>query len=191
MDSDASTAGQLFARINRELWVVTSRDAERRGGLIATFVSNASLVDSLPRVLVALAKQQYTRELIEASRSFGLHLISAGQLEWVWNFGIGSGRDRDKLSGYAVEYAKTGTPLLSEALGWLDCRVETTLDTGDRTVYVAEVVAARSIGNEPPLTVHELLRIAPPDRLKDMESLRERDSSRDAQAILAWRRERS
>jgi hypothetical protein len=108
------------------------------------------------------------------------------------NFGVGSGRDRNKLSGYAVEYAKTGTPLLSDALGWLDCRVETTLDTGDRTVYVAEIVAARSIVDEPPLTVRELLRIAPPDRLKEIDALRQRDSARDAQAILEWRaRERS
>lgn len=191
MDTLLSAADQVFARIDRELWVVTSGTGERRGGLIATFISNASLVDSLPRTLLALAKQHHTRHLIDDSRAFGLHLIAARQLDWVWNFGLGSGRDRDKLAGYSVEYAATGVPLLSDALAWLDCRVETTLDTGDRTVYIAEVLAARTGGDEPPLTMRELLRIAPAERLRDMDEMRQRDSEIDAQAILEWRRERA
>jgi len=184
---DISAASQLFSRTDRELWVVTSFDGRRRGGLVATFVGNASLVDSLPRALLAVAKQHHTWRLIEASDAFGLHLISARQLDWVWNFGIGSGRDRDKLAGYAIDDGVTGSPLLSEALGWLDCRVEARLDGGDRTIYLAEVVAARNDGSEPPLTVRELLRIAPADRLAQLKQLRESDSAIDAQAILAWR----
>ncbi len=184
---DQSAATRLFGRTDRELWVVTACDGPRRGGLVATFVSNASLPESLPRAMLAVAKQHHTWQLIEASRSFGLHLISARQLDWVWNFGIGSGRGRDKLAGYALEYGATGTPLLSDALGWLDCRVEAGLDTGDRTIYLAEVVAARNDGDEPPLTLRELLRIAPAERLGQLKQLRERDSAIDTQAILAWR----
>ena len=44
-----------------------------RGGLIATFVSQASIVPDLPRVLVGLGKRHHTRGLVEASGAFGLH----------------------------------------------------------------------------------------------------------------------
>lgn len=182
-----SVASQVLGRLDRELWIVTAADGRRRGGMVATFVSHASLVDSLPRALIAVAKQHHTAQLIEASNAFGLHLISASQLDWVWHFGLESGRTLDKLAGFVVEEGLTGAPLLSDALGWLDCRVETRMDIGDRTVYLAEVVAARDNRDEPPLTMKELLRIAPPERLDDLKQLRERDSAIDAEAILAWR----
>ena len=183
-----SVASQVFGRLDRELWIVTAANGGRRGGMVATFVSHASLVDSLPRALIAVAKQHYTWQLIEASDAFGLHLISAGQLDWVWHFGLQSGCDVDKLSAFAVEVGHTGAPLLSDALGWLDCRVEARMDVGDRTVYLAEVVDARDNRDESPLTMKELLRVAPPERLNELKQLRERDSAIDAQAILDWRK---
>ena len=184
---DTSAAAQIFEQIDRELWIVTAAHGGRRGGLIATFVSHASLVPSLPRALIAVAKQHHTWQLIEVSHAFGLHLISARQLDRVWHFGLRSGRDVDKLAGFAIESGVTGSPLLSDSLGWLDCRVESQMDIGDRTVYLAEVVAARYHRDEPPLTMKELLRIAPPERLHELKQLRDRDSAIDAQAILAWR----
>lgn len=188
---DTAAASKLFTLTDRELWIVTASDRPRRGGLVATFVCVASLVDELPRMLIALSKQHYTRELIEASNAFGLHLISAGQLDWVSRFGLQTGREADKLSGLAIETGITGAPLLRDAIGWLDCRVEDRMDTGDRTVYLAEVVDARVNHDEPPLTMNQLLRIAPPERLQELKQLRERDSQVDAQAILAWRKMRS
>jgi flavin reductase (DIM6/NTAB) family NADH-FMN oxidoreductase RutF len=184
-----SDATRIFERTDRELWIVTAADGSRRGGLVATFVCLASLVEDLPRTLVALSKQHNTWQLIEASNSFGLHLISASQLDWVWRFGLQTGRDCDKLADVKVETRITGSPLLSDAIGWLDCRVETRMDTGDRTVFLAHVVAARVNRDEPPLTMKELLRIAPPQRLEQLKQFRDRDSKVDAQAILAWRKQ--
>lgn len=180
-------AAELLNRTDRELWLVTAGDGERRGGLIATFVCHASLVESLPRMLVALAKHHNTWELIEASGAFGLHLIGRGNLDLVWRFGLASARDTDKFAGLATETAKTGAPLLTDVLGWLDCRVEARFDMGDRTIYVAEVVDARKIRDEPPLTMKQLLQIAPREQLDELSRLRQHDSAIDAEAILAWR----
>jgi flavin reductase (DIM6/NTAB) family NADH-FMN oxidoreductase RutF len=182
-----SAANNLFNLTDREVWIVTAAHGDRRGGLVATFVCRASLVDSLPRVLMALSKQHHTHQLIEGSGGFGLHLISARQMDWVWNFGMQTGHNEDKLKGWDVEMAVTGTPLLSEAIGWLDCRVESRMNIGDRTVYIAEVVAAHQNRDEPPLTMQELLKLAPRERLDELERLRKRDIAIDAQAIVAWR----
>ena len=97
MNLDA--AGALFQRLDREIWVVTARAGDRRGGLIATFVNQASIVPESPRMIVGLAQQHYTWSLIEASGGFALHLLSVAQLDWVWRFGLQSGRDCDKLDG--------------------------------------------------------------------------------------------
>ena len=184
---DYQAAADLLARTDRELWLITARADLRRGGLIATFFSSASLPREMPRVLIAVAKHHHTWQLIEASRAFGLHQIARRHLEWVWRFGLQSGHDFDKLEGFAIETAVTGMPLLRDACGWLDCRVEASLDTGDRTAYLAEVVEARRRDDEPPLTAKTLLEIAPPERVEQLRAQMRRDSEIDAEAIRQWR----
>lgn len=184
---DHEAAAELIALADRELWLITAAAGERRGGLIATFVSHASLVPELPRILVAVSKQHHTWQLIETSGAFAAHLLAEKNLELVWRFGLTSGRDVDKFAGLASETAASGAPVINQSLGWLDCRVETRLDTGDRTVYVAEVLAAKKLHDEPPLTAKRMLELAPPERLQQLRELRERDSAVDAAAIRAWR----
>lgn len=188
---DDTAASTLFAWLDRELWLVTARDGPRRGGLIATFVNQATIVPELPRVLVGLAKKHYTWELVEASGEFALHLLGEAHLDWVWHFGLQSGHDRDKFKGLPVRAAATGSPILDGAIGWLDCRVEDRLHTGDRTVYLGEVVQARVTNYAPPLTTKRLLELAPPKQLADLKQQLIHDSQVDAEAILAWRQGRA
>lgn len=185
---DPAAAPRLFQQLDRELWLVTSQAGPRRGGLIATFVSQASLVPDLPRMIVGLAKQHHTRELVEQSAAFGLHLLGEEHLDWVWRFGLSSGRDLDKLDGLAAHPGPSGSPLLAGARGWLDCRVEARLDTGDRTVYLAEVLDARPADSRPILTLNRMIQAAPAERRRELQEQVLRDSVVDAAAILQWRR---
>jgi flavin reductase (DIM6/NTAB) family NADH-FMN oxidoreductase RutF len=182
-----SDAAKLFKTLDRELWVVTAQAGSRRGGLIATFVSNSSLVPESPRVVVGLAKHHYTWGLVEASRAFVLHLVGEDQLQRVWHFGLQSGRDCDKLDGVATRVGVTGGPILQDAPAWLECQVEVSVDIGDRTLYLAEVVDASAPSIPPVLTFRRLLELAPPDRLRELEDRITRDIAIDAEAIRAWR----
>ena len=184
---DVTAASTLFAWLDREIWLVTARADTRRGGLIATFVNQATIVPELPRVLVGLAAQHYTRELVESSNTFALHLLSENHLDWVWRFGLETGRERDKFEGLRVRNTITGSPVLDDAVGWLDCRVEARLDIGDRTVYLAEVVQSGVTHFAPPLTVQRLLKLAPPARLAELTRQLHRDGEIDAEAIRQWR----
>jgi flavin reductase (DIM6/NTAB) family NADH-FMN oxidoreductase RutF len=185
MSIEAST--ELLGRLDRELWVVTAQSSERRGGLIATFVSQASIVPSLPRMILGVARQHFTWTLIEASGAFALHLIGPDQLDWVWRFGLQSGRDGDKLDGLETHTGASGAPILDQAPGWLDCRVEARLETGDRTLYLAEVLDAQAPGTRPILTVSQFRRLIPEDPRAVLEAQRARDVAIDAQAIAWWR----
>jgi flavin reductase (DIM6/NTAB) family NADH-FMN oxidoreductase RutF len=185
MGTDAFTT--IFDQLDRELWLITARDGARSSGLIASYVSRVSLVPSLPRVTIALAQHHFTREIIETSGTFCMHLISEDQLDWVWRFGLPSGRDVDKLRGLATSAGESGSPILAGAIGWLDCRVEARLDTGDRTIYLAEVLDTRMERPEPPLTIKRLLQLAPPEKLQALKSAIDRDIDRDRAAILDWR----
>jgi len=183
-------ASEIFRGIDRELWLITAQTSTRRGGLIATFVSQASLPTDLPRVSVGVAKQHHTWSLIEESHAFGLHLLSEEQIEWVWRFGLQSGRDVDKLEGLPFRNGLSGCPLLAGVPAWLECRVETQLDTGDRTVYLAEVIDAGREGVLRPLTTQAMLRVASDDQRRELLAQMQHDSAVDAEAIRGWRQAR-
>jgi flavin reductase (DIM6/NTAB) family NADH-FMN oxidoreductase RutF len=185
-------ASEIFDRLDRELWVVTSRDGERTSGLVATYVANVSLVPALPRVTIAIAKHHFTHELIEASGAFCIHLVSEDQIDWVWRFGIPTGRDVDKLSELATSTAASGSPILADAMGWMDCRVESRMDTGDRTIFLGEVLDAGCGGQGAgkPLTFKRLMELAPAERLQELKQMMDRDVAIDRAAILEWRRGR-
>src|SRR5438105_2344098 len=137
----------ILRLLDREIWLVTASHAGQRGGLIATFVSQASIVPELPRMLVGIAKQHHTHGLIEASRAFTLHLLDESHLEWVWRFGLQTGHAGDKFAEL---------PELAP-VAWLKCRVETSMDSGDRTIYLAEVQDGKLERPTPPLTMKRLL----------------------------------
>lgn len=185
MDRTAPPA--LFAWLDRELWLVTAESGGRRGGLIATFVSQASLTPDLPRVAVGIAQQHHTWELIEASGAFALHLLGQDCLEAVKHFGLRTGREVDKFAGIASGTAYTGSPILDFAVGWLDCQVETRMPAGDRTIYLAQVVDSQVTHYGPPLTFRQLLQIAPSEMLGELKKQVHHDSQVDAQAIRIWR----
>jgi flavin reductase (DIM6/NTAB) family NADH-FMN oxidoreductase RutF len=116
-----------------------------------------------------------------------MHLIDEAHIDWVWRFGISSGRDTDKIQGLATHTGVTGSPILP-ALAWLDCRVETQMDTGDRIVYLAEVLDARIELSSEPLMFKRLLELAPADKLQQLKLDMEHDIALDRAAILDWRR---
>jgi flavin reductase (DIM6/NTAB) family NADH-FMN oxidoreductase RutF len=184
---DATAAATLIAWLDQEIWLVTAQAGGRRGGLIATFVSPASIAAEVPRMLVGLARQHHTWSLVEAAGGLALHLLAERHIDWVWRFGLCSGRDGDKFEGLTYRSGLGGSPLLDDAVGWMDCRVEARLDTGDRTLYLVEVLESRVTHFAPPLTVRRLTELASPAQLTELKRQRHVDSLADAEAIRLWR----
>jgi flavin reductase (DIM6/NTAB) family NADH-FMN oxidoreductase RutF len=187
---NSNAFSEVFNRLDREIWLITARAQDRHSGLIATYVSRASLAPTVPRVTVGLAKHHFTHELIQASNAFCMHLIDESHIDWVWRFGISSGRDTDKLRGLATHESATGSPILAGSLAWFDCRVEAQLDTGDRTLFVAEVSESHATLETPSLTFKRLIELAPADKLQQMSLAVERDIELDRNATLEWRQQR-
>ncbi len=184
---DADVIAKVFDRLDRELWVVTACAESRRSGLVATFVSQASIVPALPRVVVGLARQHLTWELVQAAGVFTLHLLGEEHLDWVWRFGLQSGRTVDKFQGLIMAAGGNGCPRLRGALAWLECRVEAALDTGDRTLFLAQVMDGQVEKDVSPLTLKRLLQLAPAEKLRTLKEDLLRDADADAAAIQAWR----
>ncbi len=183
----SSAADRILTKVQRQLWVLTACAGQDRSGLVATFVSRASIVKERPRILVSLAVGHYTTALVRRSGFFAAHLLSSRERELIWHFGLFSGRDADKLAGIDVHTGTTGAPILSGSSAWLDCRVENSLNAGDREIFLAEVVDAATTGDFDPLTIDALRAKATANQLARMDELFAQDSETDARLIDEFR----
>ncbi len=61
----------------------------------------------------------------------------------------------DKLTGVEYTPGPGGAPILREALAWVACEVRHTVEAGDSTLVVGEVVDVGILGEGQPLTMNE------------------------------------
>jgi flavin reductase (DIM6/NTAB) family NADH-FMN oxidoreductase RutF len=131
--------------------VAAEHDGQRHGMTVNSFTS-ISLEPAL--ITISLQSGSRTHELIEKSRAFGLTILSAGQTNISDVFAGRVPDVEDRFSGLQTETLVTGSPLISDGLAWLDCRVVETFTAGMNTLFIAEVVAARGTGSGDPLIYH-------------------------------------
>lgn len=151
----------LLGRLWSPLAAVTSRGRGRANVQIAVAISAASIVPERPRVLVQIYKENYSHRLIYESRAFALNFLRPDQLQLIRDFGFVSGAERDKLAGIAYREQVTGSPILADCAGWLDCRVVNAMDGGDMTVFLAAVGAGAAPPDTELLTWQEARRRIP------------------------------
>lgn len=185
----AAEAAAVFASDNPLLWIITAAQGTRRGGLLAVFVMQASIVPDRPRVLIGIGKQHHTWALIRESGRFAAHLFGPEQTDWCWRFGLQSGFDRDKLEGLAVRQGALGAPILEDAAASLECRVEAEFDTGDRSLFLGEIVAAHRRPDRAALRAADLFAAASDDQRSRLAALYARDGRIDRDLIERWRSE--
>jgi flavin reductase (DIM6/NTAB) family NADH-FMN oxidoreductase RutF len=175
--------------LDREVWIVTAQDGQRRGGLLASWVSPASIDAERPVLLAALAPNHFTTELVLASKAFAAHLLTPEQTDVAWNFAKDSGRSRDKLAGLAVERQLTGSPVMTDCLAWFDCRVFARYDAGDRLFLWGEVVAGGARQTQATcLREQQFFRQLTEEQRKVLADNRESDALQIRPLFESWRR---
>jgi len=121
--------------ITEELWApvtaVSASHGGRASGLICSTAVSSSLDPSRARVVLQLRKDNLTHDLALAAGAFTLHLLR---------------RDQQELFRFLA--LRDGPPY-EETLAQAECRVLATLDAGDATVVLAEVLSERRLPGEP------------------------------------------
>jgi flavin reductase (DIM6/NTAB) family NADH-FMN oxidoreductase RutF len=173
--------------VDREIWIITAVAGGRRGGLVATWVSSASIDRERPVLLAGIAPNHFTAELIDASRAFGAHLLREDQSPLAWNFARDSGRDRDKLAGLAVNTSPSGSPVLADCLAWFDCRVFSRYDAGDRLFFWADIVESRHVGRGQPMRQQAFLKGLSQSQLQHLDACQRADAAQLRPWHDAWR----
>ena len=124
--------------------VTTVGDDGAPYGLTATAFTSVSLEP--PLVLVCVDKRSESHPHFHHSRVFAVNFLAVDHEHLSRRFAVSGG---DKFEGLAVSRGVTGAPLLSDALGYLECRAVDVVEAGDHTIFLGQVEAADARDGEP------------------------------------------
>jgi flavin reductase (DIM6/NTAB) family NADH-FMN oxidoreductase RutF len=141
----------LLHKLTYGLYVLTSAAGEERGAMLVTWVTQASFTP--PLVAVAVKTNAHSTGVMKQSGAFALNFMSDEQRKEAGRFGQKHAKVGDKLQdGEHHPGAATGSPLLNDAIGYLECRITGWLQGGDHDVALAEIVAAETAHDAPLMT---------------------------------------
>ena len=138
--------GASWAQVRPE-WVAlaVSMDAQHDRPNIITLGWTMHTSDHPSMAAIAIGHGGYSRELIMREREFVLAYPNARMGAAALYCGTHSGRDVDKFANtnlVPVPAKIVKPPLIQGAVVNMECKVVGTLETGDHTLFVGEIVAA-------------------------------------------------
>ena len=81
--------------------------------------------------------------------------MRSGDRELAGKLGKSALRHPDKLVNITFHPGLNGCPILDDALAWVACEVRNTVEAGDSTLIIAEVIDVGMLGEGLPLTMAE------------------------------------
>lgn len=150
----AATAEEM--RDTLRLWpsgvsIVTTSDGERVSGMTVSAFNSLSIEP--PLILVCLHKASTTGQLVQLTRRFAVSILGAGQAHISDLFAgrVPLDHKEERFIGLATHTAVTGSPILSDSVAWLDCRVHEQHDGVTHWIVVGEVLATGANPERDPL----------------------------------------
>ncbi|HZR65296.1 MAG TPA: flavin reductase family protein [Terriglobales bacterium] len=119
--------------------VITVANDDKVEGMTANAFTSVSLDPML--VLVCVDHKARTHAHLHARKRFGINILSEHQRKISEHYAL---VDRDPAraeseAGARFDHTQQGTPVLHGALAYLECRLQSTQEAGDHTIFIAEV----------------------------------------------------
>ncbi|MDB9313082.1 flavin reductase family protein [Spirulina sp. CS-785/01] len=138
---DEKAKKTILRKIPHGLYICGVKDGDELNGFTASWVMQSSFKP--PLVVNCVRQDSGSHAMIKKTGVFALSFLEDGQKDLAAQFFKPQRVVGDKLAG--VDYttgAETGCPIITDSLGYVECRVVGSVEEGDHTVFVGEVIGA-------------------------------------------------
>ena len=123
------------------LYVMTAEDKDGRiSATTVNWVTQASFKP--PIIAVGVKADSQIHDIIKSPGNFALNVLGKRQHGTAYAFFKPAERDGQKISGKPFRAGSTGAPVLENTPAFVECRLVTTVEEGDHSIFVEEVVDA-------------------------------------------------
>jgi flavin reductase (DIM6/NTAB) family NADH-FMN oxidoreductase RutF len=139
---DAQTKKTALRMIPYGLYVLT---AESPSGAVAASTVNWVTQASFdpPLVAVGVKKDSGAHAIAKEAGAFALNVLGKGQQGLAFKFFKSLAREGDSIGGEKFARGSSGAPLLASTLAAIECKLVQTVERGDHSLFIGEVVDVR------------------------------------------------
>lgn len=137
------------------LHVLGSIDVDRADAPVGCIINTAVQITATPSTLaVSCNKDNYTNQCIAKSSLFTLSILTENVNESIiGTFGFSSSKDKNKYEGLSYFQTANGLPVLNAGVcSYLECKVINKVDCYTHTIFIAEIVDAKILASDKPMT---------------------------------------
>ncbi|TRV47707.1 MAG: MBL fold metallo-hydrolase [Microcystis panniformis Mp_MB_F_20051200_S9] len=139
LDTDLDKA---IGRISSGLYIITTKKGDRSGAMVASWVTQASF--DPPGFTVAVAKDRAIESLMQVGDQFILNILEEGNYQTLMkHFLKRFGPGEDRFAGVNTRTAHNGSPILADALAYLECEVVSRMECADHWIVYNKVTDGR------------------------------------------------
>lgn len=139
-------------KLSYGLFVLTAKEGNKDNGCI---INTAMQVTTTPnRIIIVVNKANYTHDMIMRTKEFNVCCLDeAAKFDVFQHFGFQSGKDVDKMEGKTYPRAENGIVYVDDvANAYISGKVVSETDLGTHTMFLADVIDAKVLDEEPSVT---------------------------------------
>lgn len=148
-----SNLDRALGRISNGLYIITARQGEVSGAMLASWVIQASFEPL--GVAIAVSKERAIESLLQVGDRFVLNVLEEGHYQglmkhFLKRFPPGA----DRFAEVETYAASNGSPILAQALAYMECEVTSRLECSDHWLVYSTVEAGRVAKRDGLTAVH-------------------------------------
>ncbi|NEO97688.1 MAG: MBL fold metallo-hydrolase [Symploca sp. SIO2E9] len=153
MKSLDSELDKALGRISGGLYIITAKKGEIKSAMLASWVSQASFKPL--GFTIAVAKDRAIESLMQVGDKFVLNILEEGNYQalmkhFLKRFKPGA----DRFAGVKTQSANNGSPILTDALAYLECKVSKRMECSDHWIVYSTVESGRVSKTDSLTAVH-------------------------------------
>lgn len=131
----------VLGRVPSGIFILTVGAGPQATGMLASWVMQAGFEP--PMVSVAVKLSRYVCDWLAEGQPFVLNMVGQSQTSLLKHFGKGFAPDESAFTGLSISHCPRGVPILSDAIGYLECEPDGHVDSGDHRIFLAKVVRGK------------------------------------------------
>ncbi|MFM2315524.1 MAG: hypothetical protein RLZZ04_4802, partial [Cyanobacteriota bacterium] len=139
LDTDLDKA---IGRLSGGLYIITATKGNLNSAMLASWVSQASFEPI--GLTIAVAKDRAIESLMQVGDRFVLNILEEGKYQGLMKHFLKRFKPgADRFAGINTQTATNGSPILTDALAYLECEVSSRMECSDHWIVYSQVELGR------------------------------------------------
>ena len=150
---DETAKKNILRSIPYGLYVIGVKDGDSHHAFTGSWFSQCSMKP--PRVMLGVRHGTHSLEMLKHGRVFSVNWLAKQDKKILEQFFKPTPSNGNRFGDLTYQLKKTGTPIMDDALAYLECEVKHIYDAGDHSIVIGEVVNAEVLRDEAPLIMND------------------------------------